>query len=129
MDEFAHLADAARFPGPELRADEVNDGDTEAVKLFSEAEMDFGEIDEHGQGGPAGAEGALELAELAIDAGQMPRHLSESHDRHVFRAGHDLDSGGGHARAAHSEQLRCFTSWSEVLPEGSGQKRPVELAA
>src|SRR5580698_4036619 len=128
LHEFAHLADAALLPGPELRADKVNDGDAEAMQLFGEAEMNLRKVDEHGHGGPALSDGTLELAELTIDARKMAHDFREAHDRHVFRADHDLDSGGGHARAAHAP-LRGFTSWSRAVGERTGQQRPVELAA
>ena len=59
------------FQAHNLRADEVNHGNAEPVKAPGQAEMDFGEVDEHGDGWPALADGSLELAELAIDARQM----------------------------------------------------------
>ena len=77
--------------------------------------MDFGEVDEDGDVGPAGADGSLELAEFAIDAGQVADDFGEAHDGHVFRADDALEAGGGHARTAHAAQLRRgLTVWRRV---------------
>ena len=89
------------------------------MELLRQPEMDLGEVNEHGHIGPALADGPLELSELAVDARQMTHHLSEAHDRHVFRADDALDSGGLHARPAHPEELRSFSFWSEILRERS----------
>ena len=53
VDIFAYEPDALLLPGPELGADEEDDGDAEAVELGGEAEMDVREIDEDGDGGMA----------------------------------------------------------------------------
>ena len=55
-------------------------------------------------GGAALADGVLEAAEFAIDAGQMADHLGDAHDGHVFSADDAFEAGGGHARAAHAEE-------------------------
>jgi hypothetical protein len=120
-DVFADELDAVLLPGPELRADEVDDGNAEAVEFAGEAEVDFGEVDEDGDGGGMGADGALELAELAVDARKMQDHFGEAHDGHVFSADDATDAGGGHAWAAHSPQLRCLGFWREFVGE---RRRP-----
>jgi hypothetical protein len=104
-DVFADEADAVLLPGPELRADEVDDGNAEAVEFAGEAEVDLGKIDEDGDGGAAGADGALELAELAVDAGQVEDHFGEAHDGHILSADDAIDAGGGHARTAHAHEV------------------------
>ena len=53
-DEFPDEVDAVLLPGPELRADEVDDGNAEAVEFPGEAEVDVGEVDEDGEVGAAG---------------------------------------------------------------------------
>ena len=52
--------------------------------------------------GRRGADGALELAELAVDAGQVQDDFGDAHDGHVFSADDAVKAGGGHARAAHA---------------------------
>ena len=42
-------------------------------------------------------DGALELAELAVDAGQMADDLGDPHDRHIFRADNDFQAGSSHS--------------------------------
>jgi hypothetical protein len=62
LDVFAHEPDAVLLPGPELRADEVDDGNAEAVELLGEAEMNLGkrggfhpaDRTHDGRAGPAG---------------------------------------------------------------------------
>ena len=75
---LADQFDAVLLPGPELRADEVNDGYAEAMEFFGEAEVDFREVNEDGDGGRLLSDGALQLAELAVDAGQVPDDFSEA---------------------------------------------------
>ena len=58
VDVPLHQLDAVFLPGPELRADEVDDGNAEAVELLGEPEMDVGKVDEHGDAGAALADGA-----------------------------------------------------------------------
>jgi hypothetical protein len=99
------------------------------MEHLREAEMNLRKVNEHGDGGAAGADSALKLAELAIDARQVAHDLRKSHDRHVFRADDDLDSGGSHPRPAHSPELRSLTLWRRALPQRAGQQRPVEFAA
>ena len=50
-DIFADQLDAVLLPGPELRADEVDDGNAETVEFVGEAEVDFREVNEDGDGG------------------------------------------------------------------------------
>ena len=129
LDIALNLLDAVRLPGPELRADEVDHRNAEAIEHLGEAEMNFRKVDEHGDGGAAGVDGALKLTELAIDARQVAHDLGESHDRHVFRADDDLDTGGGHAWAAHAEDLGCFAFLGEAALKRRGQQRSIKLAA
>ncbi len=86
MTYLLHELDAVLLPGPELRADEEEDRDAEAVQFFGELEVDVGEVDEDGDVGAAVADGALELAEFAVDAGQVADDFGDAHDGHVFGA-------------------------------------------
>ena len=53
VDIFLDELDAVLLPGPELRADEEDDGNAEAVQLLGELEVDVGEVDEDGDVGTA----------------------------------------------------------------------------
>ena len=57
VDVFLDELDAVLLPGPELWADEEEDGDAEAVQLLGELEVDVGEVDEDGEHGAAVADG------------------------------------------------------------------------
>jgi hypothetical protein len=107
-DVFLHQLDAVLLPGPQLRADEEDDRNAQAVELLGQLEVDVGKVDEHGHVGPAVADGLLELAELAVDARQVADHLGDAHDRHIFRADDALEAGGNHAIAAHAEEAGCL---------------------
>jgi len=128
-DVLLHQLDSMLLPRPQLRAHEINDRDAEAVKLFGQAEVDVGEIDEDSDGGTALADGLAEAAELAVDAGQVEDDLGDAHDRHVLGADNAVETGLGHARATHAEELRCDPFWSEVLAEGVDEPRAIVLAA
>jgi hypothetical protein len=45
VDVLPHQPDALLLPGPQLRADEVDDGNAEAVELPGQPEVDFWEVD------------------------------------------------------------------------------------
>jgi hypothetical protein len=62
VDALLDPAEAAALPGPELRRDQPDDGDAGAAKMFGEAEVDVGEVDEDGDVGAVAAEGADEAA-------------------------------------------------------------------
>ena len=98
VDVFLDELDAVLFPGPELRADEEDDRNAEAMELFGELEVDVGKVDEDGYIGAAVADGALQLTESAIDAGQVANHFGDAHDRHIFSTHDAFETSGGHAR-------------------------------
>ena len=103
-DVLADELDAVLLPGPQLRADEVNDRNPQPVKLFGKPKVDLGKVDEHGHAGPPVADGLYQLAILAPDARQMQDNLGQAHDRHVFATDYALQAGGRHALASHAEE-------------------------
>ena len=129
VDVLLDELDAVLLPGPQLRADEVDDGNAEAVELFGQAEVDFGEVDEHGDAGWPLPDGLLEFFELAVDAGQMEDDLGEAHDGHVFGADDALQAGGSHARAAHAEEGGCPAGGGELPLKRVDQQGAILLAA
>src|ERR1035441_2647826 len=64
---FAYLLDAALLPRPELRADVVNDRHAALVQLARQAQVELGEVDEHGGVWPSPFGLAHHFAEAAID--------------------------------------------------------------
>ncbi len=106
--------DAVFLPGPELRADEEEDRDAEAMELFGELEVDVGEVDEDGERGAALADGVLETAKFVIDAGQVADDFGDAHDRHVFSADDAIEAGIDHALAAHANS-HCVAAGPQAL--------------
>src|SRR5580704_8576587 len=66
-----HPAQAAAFPGPELRADKVEDRDTEFFQFAGKPEVDVGEVDQDGDVGAASPDGGHEAAIGSVDAGHV----------------------------------------------------------
>ena len=99
------------------------------MKLPGQAEVDFGKVDEHGCIRPARANGFFQLAELAVDAGQVEDNLGQAHHGHIFRADYALQAGGGHALAAHAEEPGCPAGCGELFFQRLNQQRAVVLAA
>ena len=119
-DKLLHQFDAVLLPGPQLRADKKDDGNTEAMKFPGEPEVNLREVNEDGDLRTARADGFLEFAEFAVDTGQMADHFRKAHDSHILRAHDAIHTGRGHAVPAHPEQLRCFTLGRELARERSG---------
>src|SRR4051812_32168486 len=69
IDTLLDPAQATTFPGPELRADEVNDWDLEGFEFAGEAEIDVGEVDEDGGGGATLLDGGHQASVGRVDAG------------------------------------------------------------
>ena len=100
VDEALHPAQAAALPGPELRADEPEDGDAEALAVHGEAEVDVGEVDEDGERGRVALDGADERAVLRVDVEGVAEDFGEAHVGDVFGADDALLAGGFHGAAA-----------------------------
>ncbi len=99
-DALLDPAEAASLPGPELRGDEPDDGDAEAFQVFGEAEVDVGEVDEDGDGGPRALDVADEQGIAGVDGGGVAEDFGDAHVGDVFGAHDALLAGGLHAEAA-----------------------------
>ena len=107
VDALLHPAQAAAFPCPELRADEVDDGDVEFFQLAGEAEVDVGKVDEDGDVGVEFLDAGDEAAVGAVDSGGMTDHLGDAHVGNVFGADDAVEAGGFHLFAAEAEEGGC----------------------
>jgi hypothetical protein len=114
------------LPGPELGADEEDDGDAEAVELLGEGEVDVWEVDEDGEIWLAATDGGFELAELGVDAGQVADDFRDAHDGDVFRTDDAVKACFYHARTAHAYETQLGGG---LLAEGFHQHCTVVLAA
>ena len=102
-DALLHTAEAVALPGPELRADEVEDGDAEFFQLAGEAEVDVGEVDEDGDVGAVFFDGGDEAAVLGVDGGHVADDLGDAHVGDVFGADDAVEAGGFHLAASEAE--------------------------
>jgi uncharacterized protein YdeI (YjbR/CyaY-like superfamily) len=104
VDALLDPAEAAAFPGPELGADEVDDGDVKGFEFAGEAEVDVREVDEDGRGGASLFDGRYEAAVGAVDAGGVAKYFGDAHVGYVFGADDALLSGGFHLATAEAEE-------------------------
>ena len=100
VDEALDPAQAAAFPGPELRADEAENGDAEALAMHGEAKVDVGKVDEDGERGRIALEVANQRAVLRVDVECVAQDLGEAHVGDVLGADDALLAGGFHAGPA-----------------------------
>jgi len=100
VDALLDPAETAALPGPELRADEVDDRDVEFFQLAGEAEVYVGEVDEDGDVGALLFDGGDEAAVFGVDGGHVTDDLSDTHVGYVFGADDAVKAGGFHLAAA-----------------------------
>lgn len=129
VDVFFYVVDAVFFPGPELGADEEEDGDAQFVEVFCEGEVEVGEVDEDGYCGAALADSGFEAAEFAVDLGQVEDDFGDAHDGDVFAFDDALATCGGHAFAAHSEEGGGEVADGGLLLDGVDELGSVVLTA
>ena len=85
-DSLLHPAKTAALPGPELGADEPDDGDPQALTVLCEAEVDVGEVDEDGNVGAVTFDRGDELAVLGEDVGHVADDFGDAHVGDVLGA-------------------------------------------
>ena len=119
-----HPAEAAALPGPELRADEPDDGNACAGEVFGEAEVDVGEIDEDGDVGALLLDECDELAVAGVDVGDVAEDFGDAHDGYVFGADDASLAGLLHVCAAKAGEY-CA---GQALVEGSDESGSVVVA-
>jgi hypothetical protein len=106
-DALLHPAQAAALPGPELRADQVDDGDVEAFAVGGEAEVDVGKVDEDGDGGALAVdtpEGRDQFAVLGVDVGGVAEDLGDAHVGDVLGTDVAAQAGALHLLPAEAEE-------------------------
>ncbi len=103
-DPLLHPAEASALPGPELRTDEVDDGNVQLAELTGEAEVDVGEVDQDGDVGTALFDGGDQAAVLAVDARHVTNDFGDAHVGDVFGAHDAIEAGGFHLFAAEAEE-------------------------
>ena len=104
VDALLDPAEASPLPGPELGANEVDDGDVEGFKLAGETEVNVGEVDEDCGPGEAVFDGGDEAAVGRVDARRVFDDLGDTHVGYVFSADDALLSSGFHLAAPEPEE-------------------------
>src|SRR6266496_676136 len=101
---------AARAPGPDLRADVVDQGDPVAFQTARQQTVEVGKVDEHRAVGTALPCGGLETLEGPPQRRKLFEDLGDSHDGELLRADHAVEAGGGQTVSAHAEgeEIRLF---------------------
>src|SRR5262245_60970184 len=106
-----HLADvhldllhAPATPRPDLRADKIENRNTEAVELARQTEVEVREVDEHGCVGLAPCSFCDHALESPADIRQMLNDFRQSNDRDVSRVDQQLATGSMHLVSAHAEE-------------------------
>ena len=123
-DALLHPAETRTLPGPELRADEPDDGDAEFVEVFGEAEVDVGEVDENGDAGFFAADAGNELAVLGEDVRRVTEDFGDAHVGDVFGADDAVLAGGFHLLAAESGEGGV----GQAVAEGGDEGRAVGVS-
>ena len=93
IDQTANDFDPVLAPGPDLRSDQIEDGDVEAFEMTREAEMKIGAIGEERSDRLMALGETHELAVLAIDAWKMADYFRQADDSEARRLDHWFDSG------------------------------------
>jgi hypothetical protein len=104
-DIFLYLLDAAFAPGPELRADVVNDRDVQLAEFACETKVEVGKVDEDGCVWLAPGCFANQSLELPPDQWKMADDFRQPHNRNLMRVHHGFGASVSHALAAHTEEL------------------------
>ncbi len=108
---------APRAPGPDLRADVVDQRDPVSLETARQEAMKVGKIDEHRAVGTALAGGGLETPEGSPQRRKLFEDFGDSHNRKLLREDHPIESGRSQTPSAHS---KCGETRS--LPAQGGQQ-------
>jgi len=78
-DVLAQRSDPSLPPGPRLRCDQIDHGNTSAMELPRQRQMEIGRIGQNRQIRAFSGDGAHQLAVFAIDPGDVGHHLHQTH--------------------------------------------------
>src|SRR5258708_6265590 len=107
-DHFADvsldLLHASWAPGPNLRADEIENRNSKPVELARQAQIEVREVDQDGSVGPAPCRLFDQAMELLSNMRQVRDHLDQPDHCHFFGVDQQLAAGGAHFFSAHAEE-------------------------
>src|SRR5262249_40902652 len=125
IDPAAHLLDAPAGPPPELRRDEVDDGNPQAVRPLGELEVEPRIVDEHDGGRAADPEMLLGLVEQAHELPEIAQDPGDPDHREVAQGVEQLTPGGGHSFAAKAGHVQV----RDEIAERADEVAAVQIAA
>src|SRR5712691_1188921 len=95
-------AGATRAPGPDLRADVVDQGNPFPLKTARQETVEVGKVDEHRAIGTALPCGGLETPESPPQRGELFEDFGDPDDGEVLRGDHAVEAGGRQTPPAHA---------------------------
>jgi hypothetical protein len=119
-DEAADGFDAALTPGPDLRGDEIEDGDAHFLEMAGKAEVEIWVVREDGGGGWMGAGVAEESAVLTVDAREVRDDFGQADDGEAGGVNDRKDALGLEFGAGAAEELGVGEGFAERGDEGGG---------
>src|SRR5258707_915616 len=125
IDVLAKQSHPTLSPGPELRADVIDDGNSTLFHLPRHAPVECGRVDDDGQVGLAAVRLFYQTVKQPPDFGKVPEDFSDADDGKVFRVNYGVAAGGTHFVAAHTEEV---DRRGEFAAQGLDQLRPVHFA-
>ncbi len=112
--------DAAFSPGPDLRGDQVEDGDGVLMEAGGDAEVEVGGIGEEGEGGAFGAGGVEESVEFPTDTGQVGDDFDDADDGKGGGVDDGADAGGAELGAGAAEEIGVGVEFAEFADDEGG---------
>ncbi len=100
-----HPTQAVPLPGPELGADEPDNGHTCETEVPRESEIHIGKVDENGHVGSLLPNGSHQSPIALVDPRNVNENLSDPHHRDIFRANHTRKPSSLHLNAAQTSKV------------------------
>lgn len=115
---LAHAFHAALAPGPELRANVIDDRDAAGVHFASCPEIEGGGIDEDGAAGLAALSLAHQPAEERVDLRDPGKDLGDADDGELAGVHDGVAASAAHGLATDAEELELGEAAAERVDEG-----------
>ena len=124
VDAVLELPEPPSPPRPDLRTHVVHDADVSLPELLGQAQVEVGEINEHGQLRPATVHLRQQGLEGPVDARQAAEDLGDADHRDGVGIHRGVDAGAAHGFAAAAENLHL----TQARAQGRGQLGAIDLA-
>jgi hypothetical protein len=105
IDVSLNAARAIRTPGPQLRTDVINDGNTTAMQPARQPQIEFRPVDQNCHYRFSSFSSAFQLAESPPEFREGASHLPETHDRQLIGIHNRFDPGVPHLSSGRTEEF------------------------